>query len=393
MSRVCWVAAAVVAWCLAWSSASASAALVSGRVFNDFNTNGVLNTNKNTGAVDVGVGGLTIRAFTGTDTLVATAQTAPDGTYTLNLPDTRVRLELGVVQPWWPTRQLSGLRSDVQFVDASSAHTGVDFGVHRLSEFSVDNPTLFWPTQWAGPPVSSNPNSKEIAIRGAPYFSKRPVGQVQSWVNVAGKVERATFEQVGTVFGLATDQHTGDLYAGAYQKRFAGLKDAPGAIFKITPQRQVSVFDTLKAGDDPHPTSPDINEWVNCAGANANIPASLKRCDFSWTEVGKIGLGSVVIDTEGQNLYTVNLSDKTLNRLPLGVSRRHRRARGAAVPTPIPDPGCADAIGGRSRRRSTGSTASCTSAAYARRRPPSSRPTCAPSSIASTIRGRRRRVS
>ena len=165
---------------------------------------------------------------------------------------------------------------------------------------------------------------------------------MQSWVNVAGKVERATFEQVGTVFGLATDQHTGDLYAGAYQKRFAGLKDAPGAIFRITPQRQVSVFDTLEAGDDPHTTSPDINEWVNCAGANSNVPVTLKRCDFSWTEVGKIGLGSVVIDTEGQNLYTVNLSDKTLNRLPLGVNRRHPRARGAAVPTPIPDPGCAN---------------------------------------------------
>ena len=226
---------------------------MSGRVFNDFNTNGVLNTDKNAGAVDVGVGGLTIRAFTGTDTLVATAQTAPDGTYTLNLPDTRVRLELGVVQPWWPTRQLSGLRSDVQFVDASSAHTGVDFGVHRLSEFSVDNPTLFWPTQWAGPPVSSNPNSTEIAIRGAPYFSKRPAGQVQSWDNLADKVERATFEQVGTVFGLAMDQRTGDLYAGAFQKRFAGLEGRAWRDLQDHAARAGERFDTLKCRRRPPP--------------------------------------------------------------------------------------------------------------------------------------------
>jgi hypothetical protein len=191
-----------------------------------------------------------------------------------------VRLELDVVRPWWPTRQLSGLRSDVQFVDASSAQTGVDFGVHRLSEFSVDNPVLYWPTQWAGPPVSSNPNAGEIAIRGATYFSKKPQGSVQTWQSLPNcpavptgscKVQRATFEQIGTVFGLAMDQATGDLYAGAYQKRLAGLKDGPGAIFKITPGRDVSLFAQVPgAGTAPHPTSPDIAKWVNC-GADATV--------------------------------------------------------------------------------------------------------------------------
>jgi hypothetical protein len=128
---------------LASVPASASAAEVSGRVFNDFNTNGVFDTDETLGAVDVGVAGLTIHAFTGTNTLVGTATSGPGGTYRLSLPDEKVRLELVVVRPWWPSRQLSGLRSDVQFVDASSAQTGVDFAVHRLSEFSFDNPTLF----------------------------------------------------------------------------------------------------------------------------------------------------------------------------------------------------------------------------------------------------------
>ena len=200
---------------LAVSAASASAAAVSGRVFNDFNTNGVFDTNENAGAVDVGVSGLVIQAFTGTDTLVGTATSGTGGAYTLNLPATRVRLELGVVRPWWPTRQLSGLRSDVQFVDASLAQTNANFGVHRLSEYSVDNPTLFWPTQWAGPPVDGNPNAKEIAIRGVPFFERRPEGQVQNWQQLTDRIERATFRQVGTVFGLAVDPRTDEIYAGA----------------------------------------------------------------------------------------------------------------------------------------------------------------------------------
>ena len=328
------------------SAASASAAQVSGRVFNDFNTNGVFDTDENAGAVDVGVSGLTIQAFTGTGTPVGTATSGAGGAYTLNLPDASVRLELAVVRPWWPTRQLNGLRSDVQFVAGSSAQTGVDFGVHRPSEFSVDNPTLFWPAQWAGPPVESNPNANQIAIRGVPFFERRLEGQgVQNWQDLTDRVERATFRQVGTVFGLAINPRTGDIYAGAFYKRMAGLKDRkPGAIFKITPQGDVSLFHELDAGVDQHPTSPDIDNWINCAGADADDPASLTRCDFSWDSVGKLGLGSVEIGPGQRNLYTVNLNDRSLYRLPLGESRSRRRARQAAAPTPIPDPACVGGV-------------------------------------------------
>src|SRR5262249_41187902 len=103
-------------------------------------------------------------------------------------------------------------------------------------------------------------------------FSKRPTGnptQVQDWASVPGHVGLATFGQVGTVFGLAVDQHTGDLYAGAYYKRFAGLKDGPGAIFKITQAGQVTLFTTLDAGADNHPTSDNINDWISCTNATA----------------------------------------------------------------------------------------------------------------------------
>jgi uncharacterized repeat protein (TIGR01451 family) len=324
---------------LAMSPAPASADVVSGRVFNDFNTNGVFDTDEDAGAVDVGVSGLTIEAFTSTDTLVGTTTSGAGGAYTLDLPDTRVRLELDVVRPWWPTRQLSGLRSDVQFVDASEARTDVDFGVHRLSEYSIDNPILLWPTQWAGPPVESNPNADEIAIRGAPFFSRRTQAEgVQSWDDLPVKVERGTFEEVGTVFGLALDQANGDLYAGAYQKRLAGLKRRPGTIFKIAEDGNVSVFRRLAAGRDPHPDSEDIEDWVNCEGATVDNPG---RCDTSWNFVGKIGLGSVVIDTEDENLYTVNLRRKSLVRLPL--VRRPAAAQARRQSTPIPNPGCADA--------------------------------------------------
>jgi hypothetical protein len=213
-----------------------------------------------------------------------------DGRYHMHAPNTMVRLELfkpgssSGVPPWRPTRiciSPGGVRSDVQFIDAASPKTDVDFAVHRPDQWSLEDPILFWPTQSAGPPVSTNANFNQIAIRGAPYSSKRPAGEVQSWSSLPDRVERATFGQIGTVFGLGIDNRTDDLYAGAYQKRLAGLKDGPGAIFKITPQGHVSVFANLPAGADPHPTSTDIEDWVNCGpNANANTPSTLTRCDF-----------------------------------------------------------------------------------------------------------------
>ncbi len=151
----------------------ASAAPITGRVFHDYNTNGRFDTDAAKGAVDTPVGGMLVRVFTGNDTEVARATTAADGTYTVNAPNARVRVALSVAVPWWPTRQLNGLRSDEHFVDATAAASGVDFGVHQLREWTVDNPYVFWPLQWGGPP--SGPEGTKDAIRGMPYFTT-PLG-------------------------------------------------------------------------------------------------------------------------------------------------------------------------------------------------------------------------
>ncbi|MBV9809215.1 MAG: hypothetical protein JO286_18670, partial [Solirubrobacterales bacterium] len=109
---------------LAMSAASASAAEVSGLVFNDFNTNGIFDNNLT--QRDIPLEGFTVKAFTGTNTEVDHAVSGADGHYRLtHLPNTTVRLELfspgsssGVAPPWWPTRIFlspGGVRSDVQF--------------------------------------------------------------------------------------------------------------------------------------------------------------------------------------------------------------------------------------------------------------------------------------
>jgi hypothetical protein len=321
-ARACAAALAL----LGAASAPAAAETVTGTVFHDYNTNGLRDGDPAAGAVDSGVGGLVVRALTGTRTVVATATTADDGTYSLDAPNRRVRLDLTVPSPWWPTRQLNGLRSDEQFVDASSPVRGADFGVHRIREWSVDAPPVTYPVQWAG--AVDGPNAGSDGIREISYFTTPSTNS--TFQREPSRRALASFGEVGSVYGLGTDQRDGTLYAGAFYKRFAGLtRHGPGAIFRIGPSGAVSLWADLPAGSDGHPTSSDIRAWFGSAPANR---------DMSWNLVGNTGLGSVRVDPADRNLYVVNLADRSLYRLPLDGTPPVR----AAAVTPIPDPGCAN---------------------------------------------------
>ncbi len=312
--------------------APAHAARVSGLVFDDFDTNGKLDSDAAAGAVDVPVAGLVVKAITGTGTVVDSTTTGADGRYSLSAPDAKVRIELEVRSPWLPTRQLtSGVRSDEQFVDASSARTGVDFGVHKTGEFSVDNPAVFWTNQWAGP--ISGAESGRDAVRAVGFFTSPLSGTTFDAQKAAGKgLAVATYGQVGSTFGLGIDQRNGDLYLGAYYKRFSGLTSSgPGAIFRIPFDQKTSVFSAPSVwatvpdtGTDGHP--PAAADWFATAAR-----------DQSWPLVGRTGLGSVEIDPADENLYTVNLKNRTLVRFALGGG-----SASPASTTPVPDPGCAN---------------------------------------------------
>jgi|GEM_PF-3114746 len=314
--------------------ASASAATVSGTVFNDFNTNGVLDTSATGGAVDRGVAGLTVRAIGADGTLVATTTTGADGGYSLAAPDGPVRLELSVPAPYQDSRELGSLKSDVRFLDASSAQTGVDFGVHVPAQYSVDNPLTYFAVQWLGP--ADGDDADAPALRGLPYFGASGFGNTLDPGLVGAAVpnliaadhDLATFGQIGTTFGLAQDPADDDIYAGAYYKRYAGLTAAgAGAIFKVTQGGIVTNWATLAAGSDDHPTSSDVRDWDGTVAK-----------DGSWADVGNHGLGSVKVDPATRSLYTINLLDKRLVRLSLDGAAPGTLP--ADTGTPIPDPHC-----------------------------------------------------
>ena len=60
-----------------------------------------------------------------------------------------------------------------------------------------------------------------------------------------------------------------------------------------------------------------INLDAKKYGTFAEVGAAPAHRDMTWNLVGKRGLGSVEVDPDDENVYTVDLYDKKLYRLPL----------------------------------------------------------------------------
>ena len=214
----------------------ASAAPITGRVFHDYNTNGRFDTDAAKGAVDTPVGGMLVRVFTGNDTEVARATTAADGTYSVTAPNARVRVALSV-----PCR--GGRRGS----STGCAPTSISWTrprrlrrrLRRAPAARVDGrqpvrvlaAAVGRPALGAGGQQGRDP--RDAVLHDAARELRSPF---TTFAAQPETIVPAKFSQLGSVYGLGLDQRTGNLYAGAYYKRYSGLTShGPGAIFRVTP--------------------------------------------------------------------------------------------------------------------------------------------------------------
>ena len=111
-------------------------------------------------------------------------------------------------------------------------------------------------------------------------------------------------DQVGAVFGVASDLTRDHIYVGAYTKRLAGFGPlGPGGIYRIdTTTGTVLPWAALPAGRDPH----RFNQAFDQAAANS---------------VGVTGLGDLELTATGDQLFAVNLNDGYLYRFEVPSGR------------------------------------------------------------------------
>ncbi len=289
---------------------------IRGTVFQDFNSNGVMNTNGISPnlAIDVGVSGVSVRAFvSGTLTAVATATTDPTGVYTLTglTPSTQHRVELGALPlGMYPTSiGASGSTitpsnaSPVQFVAAGTSN--LSFGVNSPGEYCKNNPLLIASCFVQGS-LLVNPTITDT-LRSYSWSSPRlPTVATTPYSPVAQR------GLLGSTYGLAGHGPSGKVLVSAFLKRHTALgANGIGAIYVVDPS-VAGGAETLFA--NLNTISPTV------AGTITRTAATDYYYDEGvFGQVGKTGLGGIDVSDDGATAYVVNMSDRKLYQLDASV--------------------------------------------------------------------------
>ncbi|CAN5661115.1 hypothetical protein BH11ACT8_BH11ACT8_12470 [soil metagenome] len=316
--------------------ALALAGTISGRVFRDFNGNGVLDTSGTAAApaVDVGIAGAQVRAYGDDNTLLGSATTSASGTYTVTYTDngsrtsSQVRVELDTPADMVPTpaglpRATNG--TSVQFVSAG-AHD-VDYAVAFQHDYQDDpDPRIYAARQVATIDADDVPGgSPRRSTIVSMLYDDRQLGTDDGSVR-----SEATVRQTGSIWGLAALEDRA-VFTGAMLKRHAQLgRGGLGAVYLTVPggAPDAKVFAKVAdAGTDPRTIDTD---WF--------------FDDAVYGDIGKVGLGGLALAPDSSSLYTVNLHTKQLVEIALKDTGTGEPTAGdqtsVAIPTP---PGCAAA--------------------------------------------------
>jgi hypothetical protein len=288
---------------------SAAFAQLSGQVYRDFNGDGIRQQGT---SPEPGVSGVLVKAYLGGSATVLSYTTDSTGTYSFAVPDgTKVRLEFSNF-PFQSFPGISGADngSSVQFVTApATAHLGL---LDPLMYSSTQTPDLVVPQHLAGDALASGSNSSGLKALVRFPFAATGQGQVPTNVATAG--------QTGSVWGGTLQRQSGQLLHAAFLKRHSGLGPLGlGGLYKTslsgttTPYLDLSTFVTL--------SSPEDGQLLQ----NRLLPADYTLPSVDTTAfrlVGKVGLGGMAFSPDEKELYVVNLYQKTLVKINVGVPAR-----------------------------------------------------------------------
>ncbi|GIV31547.1 MAG: hypothetical protein KatS3mg029_0898 [Saprospiraceae bacterium] len=284
---------------------------IGGKVFRDFNANGVFD-NSNT-FKEQPMAGVTVKAFDDDDPPAlpsATATTATDGTYLLTglAPGSTYRIEFTWSFSWLQPGAAGG--TTCQFASAGSCN--VDLAVNNPADYCQEDPMLFTNCYVEHNQLVGSNSTLDVLV-GMPWSAGSPTALPPN-VDLPAHTTLAIAKEIGTTYGLAYQRSSQSIFAAAYMKRHSGFgPSGTGAIYRYDfANDTVTTFVDLNAlfgagttGADPHPNaSTGSTQWQRDAN--------------SWDPVGKIALGDLDISEDELFLWTINLADRKLYKIPLG---------------------------------------------------------------------------
>ncbi len=288
-------------------------AQVTGTVYRDFNEDGVRQQ-----PGEIGVGGVTVTIYNTSGAVIGTATsssiTTSQGQFSVPVSTTglyRVQFS-GLPSGYYEgprSSTITGGSTGVQFINAATSPVSatVNYGINYPADYCQALPNVLVPCY-----VNGDPSSGTIAAQGSlvtlPYNGVG-INPGETTINSQG--------QVGSVFGVAYQRVSKVMFTSAFVKRHSGLGvGGAGAIYITKPVAGTATtytsttFTTL-------PIAASATVASNSARGLPTAGTTTNQDPTVFDQIGKTGLGDLEISEDGTELYTVNLSDRKLYRIPI----------------------------------------------------------------------------
>jgi protocatechuate 3,4-dioxygenase beta subunit len=275
-------------------------AQISGRVFRDYNSNGVRDSSAT--IFEPYASGITIKAYDDANLLVDTQTSAIDGSYSFTGLTLPLRIEFsGLPLNTFPS---IGSNTSVQFY--TSVSTTANFGFNKPKDYSEPNPTLITPKYINGATDSSG---FDDVLYTWPYNN--------TGISTTGVTVRASKMQLGSVWGLAVSKKNKVVYSSTVVKRHVGVKDNDNDGFSDL--GTVYKTDLLTNTSSVFVNIPDAGVLGNDSARGLGLH-NIGNKDSMIHKVMKSGLGDIDISEDETTLYVTNLNDKKLYIIDIATS-------------------------------------------------------------------------
>jgi hypothetical protein len=197
------------------------------------------------------------------------------------------------------TPSATDLSPNEEFVDVSNgASVTVTTGFWHAHDYCQSNPKVANACQ-PGMFNAGDPNNVTTSARDTLFLTDYNDSDYESIAKSAA--DPATGVGTGSVFGVAYNRLTKQIFSAAYAKRNVAYGDAgPGGVYITDPTTKVTKVFTVvpDAGTTAHETTTTAN------GGHEDL-------DFRKV-VGKESLGAIVMSDDDKSLFVMNLNDKTV---------------------------------------------------------------------------------
>ncbi len=289
---------------------------ISGSVFIDFNNNGVRE------ALEPAREGVSVTAYDSSNTAVAATTTDQSGIYAFTGLAGEYRIEFSDLgNGFFPGPKGSGSETTVVFT--SSGDCAVNLGLSSPTEYCDPNPKVATSVFNAGNPLAAGSSANAPAIVSYNYLD---TGDRELPFGPPGYVPPETIapnSEVGTVWGLAYQKSTQTLYSSTVARRHAGTgpgtrSDSIGAIYITDLSGPTPLSEGyINLADLGIPTGVDPRGGNNSGLSPNNTDPSL---DLSiYDKIGRVGIGDIEFSEDEKTLWLVNLFDKNLYGIQIGL--------------------------------------------------------------------------